>query len=506
MRRFIPLFTVLLAACGEVVVEPPLEPPVACGAAADVVMYKFGDVMVDVCFKDANVSTLTYDVQSSNPEVITAEMQGVVVTLTAHTIGGSEITVTATNEAGLSGSLPINAAVSNRDPESCLEQSPPHVALMSEPLVIPFCFVDPDAHDMTYSVSASDPSIVDLKIRDTTVVVTALARGDVEIEITATDSYKGTGTASLQTQTPNRPPEGCRDLPLEGQVFVGERMEFPFCIRDPDGHALEESITAGEGVTASLNTEQNVLYVTGVTGGVNIPIHVLLTDPYGESAETSMLVSVLDRGTEALYDDFSDSTGGWQETPAVFEIEGQGIGQGFISIEDGLLHVNTVAQGGWGGAFKDLDVEDWTITMRMRSLCDCTGNLVEIFREDDVAYWLLMEQGPVDWPFIRFSLGYRDYSFVGHLYWLGMWWAPGHDHRLPVSTLIPNYEWVEISLSTVHGELRFSVNGVVVGVVYDEDMVFSKMRRIRLMGFGGDRRHLENPAQYDFIRVLGTVK
>ena len=193
MRRFIPLFTVLLAACGEVVVEPPLEPPVACGAAANVVMYKFRDVMVDVCFKDANVSTLTYDVQSSNPEVITAEIQGVVVTLTAHTIGGSEITVTATNEAGLSGSLPINAAVSNRDPESCLEQSPPHVALMSEPLVIPFCFVDPDAHDMTYSVSASDPSIVDLKIRDTTVVVTALARGDVEIEITATDSYNGTG-------------------------------------------------------------------------------------------------------------------------------------------------------------------------------------------------------------------------------------------------------------------------------------------------------------------------
>ena len=283
-------------------------------------------------------------------------------------------------------------------------------------------------------------------------------------------------------------------------------MEFPFCIRDPDGHALEELITAGEGVTASLNTEQNILYVTGVTEGVNIPIHVLLTDPYGESAETSMLVSVLDRGTEALYDDFSDSTGGWQETPAVFEIEGQGIGQGFISIEDGLLHVNTVEQGGWGGAFKDLDVEDWTITIRMRSLCDCTGNLVEIFREDDVAYWLLMEQGGRDWPFIRFSLGYRDYSFVGHLYWLGMWWAPGHDHRLRVNTLIPNHEWVEISLSTVHGELRFSVNGVVVGVVYDEDMVFSKMRRIRLMGFGGDRRHLEHPAEYDFIRVLGTVK
>ena len=511
MRRFIPLFTVLLAACGEVVVEPPLEPPVACGAAANVVMYKFRDVMVDVCFKDANVSTLTYDVQSSNPEVITAEIQGVVVTLTAHTIGGSEITVTATNEAGLSGSLPINAAVSNRDPESCLEQSPPHVALMSEPLVIPFCFVDPDAHDMTYSVSASDPSIVDLKIRDTTVVVTALARGDVEIEITATDSYKGTGTASLQTQTPNRPPEGCRDLPLEGQVFVGERMEFPFCIRDPDGHALEELITAGEGVTASLNTEQNVLYVTGVTVGVNIPIHVLLTDPYGERAGTSMSVSVRDRGVEVLYDDFSDSTGGWQATPRVpiWREPEPAIGLGTISIADGILYVNTVAEGGWGGAFQDLDVEDWTVTVRMRSLCVCTENLMEIFREDDIAYWILSSKGPPEWPYLNFGFLYRDYSDDENhrdFKWHGEWWAPGQNYRGRVNTVIPNQDWVELGISTADGDLRFSINGQVVYVVHEEDMVFSRMRRIRLMGRRVFPEHPEHPAEYDFIRVLGTVK
>ena len=512
MRRFIPLFTVLLAACGEVVVEPPLEPPVACGAAANVVMYKFGDVMVDVCFKDANVSTLTYDVQSSNPEVITAEMQGVVVTLTAHTIGGSEITVTATNEAGLSGSLLINAVVSNRNPESCLEQSPPHLALMSEPLVIPFCFLDPDAHDMTYSASASDPSIVDLVIRDTTIVVTAKAQGDVEITIAAKDSYNGTATAVLQTQTPNRPPEVCRDLPTEGGVvFVGESREFSFCIRDPDGHALEELITAGDELTATLNAEQNILYVTGVTVGVDIPVNVRLTDPYGESAETSMLVSVRDQGTEVFYDEFSDSTGGWQATPPVplVRTDEPQIGKGYFSIENGFLNARTVEEGGWGGTYKDLAVEDWTVTARIRSLCDCTGNLIEIFREDDIAYWILMQQGISTFPYLRFAFLYRDYSDDENevdFKWFGEWWGPGEDHRGGYQSLIPNFEWAEISISTVSGDLRFSINGQLIRVVYDEEMVFSKMRRIRLLGFNDGSRHIQNPAQFDFIRVVGTAR
>lgn len=109
MKRIRTLLPVLaLAAC-----EDPL-PPVSCGGGGAVETVIDHAVSETFCFDDPNQDMLTYTATSSNPGVATAVLSGSSVTVTGIDEGSAQISVTATDPGGLTGS--VNWAVTVKYP------------------------------------------------------------------------------------------------------------------------------------------------------------------------------------------------------------------------------------------------------------------------------------------------------------------------------------------------------------------------------------------------------
>ena len=108
----------LIGSCTEVV-EVKTSPPEACNLISDTVLH-IGEILrKEVCFEDDDVASLTYDVRSSDPGIISVTLEEPsVLIMWAVRVGDARITVIATNTAGLSASVIFTARVPNRDPGS----------------------------------------------------------------------------------------------------------------------------------------------------------------------------------------------------------------------------------------------------------------------------------------------------------------------------------------------------------------------------------------------------
>ena len=74
------------------------------------------DVDVSQAFVDPDGDSLTYNVSSSAPHVVTASAAGARVTLTAVSVGSAQIRVTATDPGGLSATQSFRVTVPVRAP------------------------------------------------------------------------------------------------------------------------------------------------------------------------------------------------------------------------------------------------------------------------------------------------------------------------------------------------------------------------------------------------------
>ena len=97
-----------VAAC-----EDPL-PPASCGGGGAVETVIDHAVSETFCFEDPNLDLLTYQATSSNPGVATAFLSGTSITVTGIDEGSAQVSVTATDPGGLTGS--VNWAVTVKYP------------------------------------------------------------------------------------------------------------------------------------------------------------------------------------------------------------------------------------------------------------------------------------------------------------------------------------------------------------------------------------------------------
>ncbi len=96
-RTLVPVLAV--AAC-----EDPL-PPVSCGGGGTVETVIDHAVSETFCFEDPNEDLLTYQATSSNPGIATAFLSGTDITVTGIDEGSAQVSVTATDPGGLTGSV-----------------------------------------------------------------------------------------------------------------------------------------------------------------------------------------------------------------------------------------------------------------------------------------------------------------------------------------------------------------------------------------------------------------
>ena len=160
---------------------------------------------VETCFEDPGGGTLNYSATSADAKIVGASMRvGSTVAFRGLSIGQTGVTVTATNEGGMSANVEFQVLVPNRAPE--LVDSIGDVTLVpsvDNVINLGTHFADPDGQALTYSVTSSSPTVVGASVTDSTLTLTLLAReGSATITVTASDGeLTTTGTLDAVSAT-----------------------------------------------------------------------------------------------------------------------------------------------------------------------------------------------------------------------------------------------------------------------------------------------------------------
>ena len=185
------LLAVGIAACGDGSTDLPLtHAPRAVGALPDLELPVGETALVEVSglFSDADGDVLSYEVRSSAPTVVAAEVSGGAVQLVALARGMATVTVTARDPQGRAAALRFEVTVPNMAPVTV--GAIPDVELRvgsAELLAMSGFFSDPDGDALRYEATSSHPDVAAIGVSADTVTVTALAAGTSRVTIAARD-------------------------------------------------------------------------------------------------------------------------------------------------------------------------------------------------------------------------------------------------------------------------------------------------------------------------------
>ena len=290
-----------LSAESSFVVTVPNRAPKAVGTIADVEVDASEVVDIADNFSDPDGDALTYSVTSSSPSRVEASVSGGVVTVVAVAKGTATVTVTATDPEGLSAESSFVVTVPNRAPEA--GDPIPDIEVFvgdAESFDASGHFSDPDGDALTYSVTSSSPSKVEVSVSGSTLTVKGLSKGNAKVTVTATDPGGLAATRTFEATVPNRAPEAGDPIP-DIEVFVGDAESFDASghFSDPDGDVLAYAVATSAGGVARVSVSGGVVRVEAAGQG-SATVTVTATDPGGLAATRTFEVTVPNRAPEAV--------------------------------------------------------------------------------------------------------------------------------------------------------------------------------------------------------------
>ena len=172
-------------------------------------------LVVSANFTDPDGDDLTYEAVSSDTGIATALASGDTVTIGGQAAGGVSVTVSASDQQGLSASQEVMVTVEKPTPNRAPALADDSIPVPAHDLVVdssvvldlsPY-FVDPDGDPLSYTAETSDEAVAMATVDGTTVTTTAVSAMEdtvltVTLTVTATD------------------PEGLSSEPQEVEVFV----------------------------------------------------------------------------------------------------------------------------------------------------------------------------------------------------------------------------------------------------------------------------------------------
>ena len=283
-------------------VTAPNRPPVAVDsiAAREVMVDHAHTLDVSPFFADPDGDPLTYAAAASDEAVVGASVADSTLTLTGLAKGEAVVTVTATDEQGLTAEQSFTVTVPNRPPVAT-DTIPSRTLYKSEADAVDLTdhFADPDGDPLAWAAEASDAGLValDLAAGGSTLVVTPLASGETLVTVTATDPDGLAASQSFTVTVPNRPPVAT-DTILSRTIYKSEAdtLDLTDHFADPDGDPLTWAASAsnGEIVALEVSSTDGTLVLTPLAQGEAV-VTVTATDPEGVTASQSFTVTVPNR-------------------------------------------------------------------------------------------------------------------------------------------------------------------------------------------------------------------
>ena len=285
-------FSVTVPNRGPVARDTVAARTIEVGEAATVDMSPF--------FSDPDGDELAYTAVTSDGALATAEVSGSVIRVTAVAKGSAMVTVTATDTEGATATQSFGVTVPNQPPVA-VGTIPAQTVEVGGEVVLemgPF-FSDPDGDALAYEVTTDNPAVAEVSVGELGMTVTALAKGNATMTVTATDIEGLTATQTLSVMVPNRPPAPARTIPVQ-TVEVGEEktLDAASYFTDPDGDPLSYEVEAIDAAVVAASAAEGAVVLTAMTKG-ETTVTITAADNEGLIATQAFAVTVPNRAPVA---------------------------------------------------------------------------------------------------------------------------------------------------------------------------------------------------------------
>ena len=285
--------------------EPENRPPEPVGDIAPLMLVEGGPpVEVDVsgAFRDPNGDELKYAAESSDDQVATATVSGVMVTIVPVSAGSADITVTATDPEGLSATQTIAVTVEEQEnkPPEAVGEIAQLMLVEGGPTVeadVSGTFSDPDGDELKFAAESSDDLVATATVSEAKVTIVPVSAGSADITVTATDPEGLSATQTIAVtveEQENKPPEAEGEIAQLMLVEGGPTVEVDVsgAFSDPDGDELKYSAFSSDDLVAIVEATEAEITITPVSAG-KATVSVRATDPDGLSATQIFRVTTI---------------------------------------------------------------------------------------------------------------------------------------------------------------------------------------------------------------------
>ena len=272
----------------------PNRPPLAIGQIENREVIVGDSLTVDVSafFSEPDGQKLAFTA-AADSSLLNVTFAETILTAVAIAKGTATVTVTATDPGGMNTVQSFLVTVPNRPPfaEGAVPGHTIEVADSAMVDVSPF-FVDPDGDALSYAAVASDTLVAAAAVLESMITVTAIAKGNAVVNVTATDTEGLTATQSFAVMVPNRPPLVMESIPAH-VVDVGqtEDLDMAPLFSDPDGDSLTYTAVSADRSVAWVSVVGSSVSVLAIAKG-ETTISVTATDTEGLTVAQDFTVTV----------------------------------------------------------------------------------------------------------------------------------------------------------------------------------------------------------------------
>ncbi len=290
----------------SVVVEEDDDPPTVENPIPDQSL-ALGDapLVVDLndVFEDPEGKALSFAVEMDPAGVVTASLEGSVLTVTPKAAGSTVVTVTATDPGG--GAADEEFTVTVGDGGGDL---PPRVVapIADQTLVVDGSsfvvnlaevFEDPEGKALSFAASADPDGVVALDVTGSVLTLAPEAVGSTVVTVTAADPAGNAAADAFiaVVAEDNRPPTVERPL-ADRSLAVGGTFSIALdtVFADPEDEPLTFAVEAAPGGVVEADLDGDVLTVTAEGPGSAV-VTATATDPADQSASEAFTVTVMDQ-------------------------------------------------------------------------------------------------------------------------------------------------------------------------------------------------------------------
>ena len=283
-----------LSAAQSFSVTVPNRAPAATATIADRSLFA-GDadkLSLGAHFSDPDGESLAWSAESSDTGAVSVALSNDTLIVTAVATGSADVTVTASDAAGLSAAQSFSVTVPNRAPVVSLALPTQNLPLgRNVPLDVSGHFSDPDGDALVFTAAMSDTLTATVSVSGDTITMRGNAEDSTTLTVTATDPGGLSISSSATVKVARVITPELVDIIRDQRIRVGAKdtLQLGSYFTHPNGSPLTYTATSSDTAAVTVAVRGDTLVISLVASGSST-VTVVASDPQNETAQQSFVV------------------------------------------------------------------------------------------------------------------------------------------------------------------------------------------------------------------------